>query len=179
MGSISVSGTGCAARISASRRRAGIARPLLCAAVLPLTLGNSLPTSSALAPHPASPATGSLEVAVSNLRSKRGVIRACLTANPRHFPKCDHDPNALTASVAAGQDTMLQFTGLTAGDYALSILHDENDNARVDMLLGIPREGVGFSQNPALHFGPPSFRAARFHVGTGNVTEQVRMKYFL
>jgi uncharacterized protein (DUF2141 family) len=46
-------------------------------------------------------------------------------------------------------------------------------------MFGVPREGVGFSRNPRLIFGPPSFADARFPVAAQPVEEIVRLKYFL
>jgi uncharacterized protein (DUF2141 family) len=128
----------------------------------------------------ASATLSTLDVHFAGLRSSKGMVRACLTRNPRHFPECQNDPQALKASVAAGPNARMQFTGVPAGDYALTVLHDENGNFRADMLLGIPREGVGFSRNPVLRFGPPRFEAARFRMaGEQERNEDVTIKYFL
>ncbi|RYE01427.1 MAG: DUF2141 domain-containing protein, partial [Sphingomonadales bacterium] len=71
------------------------------------------------------------------------------------------------------------FNGLTPGVYAISVIHDANSNAKLDTTMGIPREGFGFSRNPGIGFGPPSFAAVRFTLGTGAETQQVRMRYLL
>ena len=71
------------------------------------------------------------------------------------------------------------FDAVPTGGYAIAVIHDENGNARLDTFAGIPREGIGFSRNPVLRFGPPRFDAARFRIdGDANV-QQVRIKYFL
>ena len=54
----------------------------------------------------------------------------------------------------------VRIAGLGRGDYAVSVIHDENNNAKLDTFAGIPREGFGFSRNPAIRFGPPKFSAA-------------------
>ena len=74
---------------------------------------------------------------------------------------------------------VVKFEGLAPGDYAAAIIHDENGNAKLDTLMGIPREGFGFSRNPAIGFGPPNFDAARFAVGGHATAQQVRMRYLL
>lgn len=64
------------------------------------------------------------------------------------------------------------------GTYAIAIVHDENGNNRLDKMLLLPREGFGFSRNPAITTGPPSFKAASFTV-SGDVQQAIRMKYML
>ena len=119
-----------------------------------------------------------LDVAVDRLRSSKGMLRLCLTADPRNFPGCVDDADAVTRSVPAGTQ-LIRFEALAQGDYALAVIHDENDNARLDTFVGIPREGFGFSRNPPVRFGAPRFAAARFNLGGDAVEQQVRMHYLL
>lgn len=54
-----------------------------------------------------------------------------------------------------------EFSGITAGTYAVSVFHDENSNGKLDTkFMGIPREGVGASNDAKGHLGPPKFDAA-------------------
>lgn len=132
--------------------------------------------SEAVAPA----ATGTLDVHFEGLRSAKGTLRVCLTRNPAFFPsKCDRDPASSKASVAARAGAQVSFGDLPPGDYALLVLHDENDNAKIDTMLGIPREGVGFSRNPRIMFGPPRFDAVRIHITAGASTTTVKLQYFL
>lgn len=112
------------------------------------------------------------------MRSHKGVIRICLTANPAAFPDCSKDKTAIARTVPATAPSV-RIEGLTRGTYAIALIHDENANAKLDTLAGIPREGVGFSRNPRLMFGPPRFTAAGFPVAEAPVAQTVRMKYFL
>ncbi len=145
----------------------------------PLLLAGNSAAPAPVAPAPASTSQANLTVNFSGLRSTKGFVRACLTRDPRFFPNCDKDPHALKQSVAASPNAHLSFTGVASGDYALSVLHDENANNRADMLFGIPREGFGFSENPRIRFGPPKFDAARFKVGSADLTKEVRLQYML
>ena len=117
-----------------------------------------------------------LDVDVAKLRSDKGVLRVCLTADPGNFPACIDDADAVTRSVPATVHSV-RFDGLPHGQYAVAVIHDENGNARLDTFAGIPREGFGFSRNPAIRFGPPKFAAARFALETDADTQQVRMRY--
>ncbi|WP_419827132.1 DUF2141 domain-containing protein [Sphingomonas sp.] len=126
----------------------------------------------------ASPLAG-LDVAVAGLRSARGVVRVCVTADARHFPGCQDDPAARRMTVPVADAATLRFGDLPSGDYAVALFHDENDNGRIDTRFGIPAEGVGFSNNPRLLFGPPSFARAAVALTDRTAEQTVRLRYFL
>ena len=50
---------------------------------------------------PAAAPTASLQIDIAGLRSARGMIRICLTADPKNFPGCVDDRHAITRSVPA------------------------------------------------------------------------------
>src|SRR4051794_36156922 len=112
------------------------------------------------------PPSASLEIDFQGLRNAKGIIRICLTRDPAHFPDCSGDPAALTQSVSASARAV-EFGRLPAGRYAISVFHDENSNRRLDTFLGIPREGFGFSRNPAISFGAPHFDKVNIRIAPG------------
>lgn len=118
-----------------------------------------------------------LTVTVEGLRSQRGQVLACLTTNPRAFPDCVKDARARKLIVPAGQAQTIVFADLADGTYAVSLLHDENGNGKPDMALMMPKEGFGFSRNPAVRFGPPAFARAAFAMEGGARRETIRMRY--
>jgi uncharacterized protein (DUF2141 family) len=122
---------------------------------------------------------GEVEVRVEKLRSGRGVVHLCLTANPRHFPDCAADPRARKTSMSAAAGKAVTLPGVAPGAYALSVFHDENANTKFDTFLKVPKEGFGFSRNPAVRFGAPKFSQVRFEVGSGITRQTVRMQYLL
>ncbi len=71
------------------------------------------------------------------------------------------------------------FTGMPAGEYAIAMMHDENDDQKLNKnFFGIPKEGYGFSNNAMGTFGPPSYNKASFEHKTGEVTElNIRARY--
>lgn len=127
---------------------------------------------------PGAVATGELSVDLVNLRSHKGTVRVCLTADPTNFPACIDDAQAVTRSIPATADS-LRFDGLARGNYAVAVIHDENNNRKLDTFAGIPREGFGFSRNPAVTFGPPRFAAARFTLTSDADRQQIKMRYLL
>ncbi len=123
-------------------------------------------------------APGEVELSIAGQRSARGLLQVCLTRDPVNFPGCTGDAHAIKRKIAA-TETQLRFAGLPSGAYAVALFHDENGNDKLDTVLGIPREGFGFSRNPAIGFGPPKFSVARFPVTSGESAERVKLKYLL
>lgn len=126
----------------------------------------------------AAPLGQPLIMALEGLRSTKGQILVCVTRVPRYFPDCSDDPDKRHFAVAA-RGGAVTIGNVTPGDYAIAIVHDENGNGKLDTFAGIPREGVGFSRNPVLRFGAPSFRSASFAVAGAPVEQDIRVKYFL
>ena len=123
-----------------------------------------------------------IAIDVEGLRNRRGNLLVCITANPAAFPDCRRDPAATRARIGvdtltAGQPLRLDVRG--GGEYAIAIIHDENGNDRLDTLFAMPREGFGFSRNPAIGFGPPRFSAAAFPVDAASTAQMVRIRYML
>jgi uncharacterized protein (DUF2141 family) len=125
------------------------------------------------------PQAGTLDVSVGGLRSARGNVLICLTAKAKNFPNCDKDPAAYKRTVSAAHASRISFDGVAPGTYALALIHDENANGKLDTRLIIPREGFGFSRNPAIGFGPPKFGEAQFTLRGGDSVQAVKMKYML
>lgn len=126
-------------------------------------------------------APGGVDVSVSiaDMRSTKGQVLACLTARADAFPDCAKDPAAHKLTVEAGEDMRLDFGKVPTGEYAVSLIHDENGNGKLDTRLMIPREGYGFSQDAPVRMGPPSFKRAAFEVGHDPVHMTIRMRYLL
>jgi uncharacterized protein (DUF2141 family) len=128
-----------------------------------------------------SPPPAEIDVTVTGLRSAEGVVMACMTPDPKRFPKCRGDASAYRRTAEASAGTVhIVFTGVTPGRYAIALLHDENANGRADRALGMmPVEGFGFSRDAAVRMGPPAFGDAVFEVSPGTVRQTIRMRYML
>ena len=116
-------------------------------------------------------------ITVAGLRNSEGIVQACLTSHPRHFPDCSDDHASHKQSVDAQTGMVLEFEDVQPGTYAIALLHDENGNGRADRVLMIPREGFGFSRDAPVRMGPPGFDQAAFAVGTAPVRQTIRMRY--
>lgn len=118
-----------------------------------------------------------LQVSITNLRNSAGQFLVAVYNSADGFPK---KPEKAYRSIvlAAGQSRFI-IADLPAGTYAVAIIHDENSNGKVDTggPLGIPTEGIGFSRNPNISFGPPSFDKAAFALQQDAAIE-IRTKYY-
>lgn len=71
------------------------------------------------------------------------------------------DPARLETYTLDGSDSYV-LTDIPAGEYALMVYYDENDNLKIDKnFIGIPTEPLGFSNNYRPK-GPPSYTRAAF-----------------
>lgn len=120
---------------------------------------------------------GTLTVRVTNVRNDRGSVHidVCRQA---HFLK-DDCAYAGSAPARAGV-TLVTVHDLAPGDYAVQAFHDENGNDKVDRaLFGIPREGVGFSNDAPIRLSPPKWRDARLAYNGDDETITLKMRYML
>ena len=63
-------------------------------------------------------APSSIVVEIDGLRSNKGQIMACMTANPKTFPDCQKDPNARHFTVPALKAETVQFKDGPPGRHA-------------------------------------------------------------
>ena len=123
---------------------------------------------------------GEVVITVTDLRSAKGVVRACMTTREDIFPRCIKDAGAHRAVVPATDKVEIRFTGVKPGNYAIALLHDENDNGKADRAMGMmPKEGYGFSRDAPVKMAPPKFKDAVMQVGEGNSRVTIKMRYFL
>jgi len=141
-----------------------VSQPLSClyAAVLVLTL--LVGGCAGSAPLPAfSPGTATLTVALEGFHNDRGTAIVSLFHGKKGFPdEVAASVSTLNVAIQGGKATVT-FADLPYGDYALSVLHDEDgDGQMATGLLGAPREGFGFSGYPDYRFGHPDYQQVRF-----------------
>ncbi|WP_428630980.1 DUF2141 domain-containing protein [Sphingopyxis sp.] len=119
-----------------------------------------------------------VEVSVTGLRNTKGQILVCLTTNPKAFPDCSKDKASVRMAVKAANASAFTIVAPANGTYAIAVVHDENSNHKMDMALFMPKEGFGFSRNPTITVGAPSFKSASFAV-SGDTRQAIKMKYML
>lgn len=126
--------------------------------------------------------TSLLRVEVVNVRAENGTLRVSVFAGPEGFLRDERHALARGAVHAADHGTALEGAvlefRLPPGRYAVAILHDENDNGRLDTnFLGIPTEGYGVSNNPKPRFRAPRFHEAVFELPPGGGQARISLQY--
>jgi uncharacterized protein (DUF2141 family) len=95
---------------------------------------------------------GDLAVTISDVRNTAGHIMVSVVNteagwNNQEKPVAQ-DKVAVAGKLGADHALVLHFD-LPKGTYAIQVMHDENDNGKIDAnFMGIPTEGYGFSNNP-------------------------------
>jgi uncharacterized protein (DUF2141 family) len=139
-----------------------------------------LPAAAVLAtPQQSAPlASGghSLTVVVENVNKEGGNIGVLVFNSTKGWPE-DRFAALKDVVVPAHPGTVnVVIPGLPAGDYALAVLHDVNQNHKLDKnLFGVPKEQWGMSNNPHATIKAPPFSAAKFSL-TGDMEIRVRMQ---
>ena len=73
-----------------------------------------------------------------------------------------------------GDTVTMTYQNILPGEYAIMVVHDENDNKQMDFELnGMPKEDYGMSNNPML-YGPPTFEAAKFVLSNEDLNIKIR-----
>ena len=119
-------------------------------------------------------AAASVTIGVSNVRSPMGHIRFSICSRATFL----HDSCEFEARMPAivGTTTIV-FPDIPPGRYAVQIFQDEYDDGIVHRgMLGIPTEGIGFSNDAALHLHGPKFNDAAFDVGDRAVALTIRLR---
>lgn len=158
----------------------GLAASAASASASPQGPTHALPSAPVPSGHAkVKPATLQVSVHVTDLRSSKGQVIACITAKADRFPDCEHDPDARHLTVPAAPEVDFTFASIPGGRYAVALIHDENGNGKLDKALMIPREGFSFSRDAPVRMGPPDFEKAAFDVTERNERQTIRMRYLL
>jgi uncharacterized protein (DUF2141 family) len=123
---------------------------------------------------------GTLRVRVTGARNTKGKIGVTLFQNAQGFPddtskairqqSVEIDPNTMSAQVT--------FKDVPQGTWAVSVLHDENGNGKMDKnFVGMPKEGYGASNNPKKKKRAPSFDEAKFSLNASEQTVEIYLIY--
>lgn len=102
-----------------------------------------------------------------NLRSQKGNVVCKLYNSEPQFPR-GTEGNVRTKVIVGKGTTRCVFKDVAPGTYAMTVIHDENDNGKLDKnFIGIPTEGYGVSNNRTYAMKAPTWSECKFSVDRG------------
>lgn len=121
-------------------------------------------------------AAAEISVRVEGVRPGTGSLRVALYRDPDSFRR-EARAVAVLSVPARSITAEVTFHQVPVGRYAVVAYHDENDNKKLDLTLGMfPEEGWGLSNDPKV-FGPPRFADSAFDVIEPTTTIAVPLHY--
>ena len=125
-----------------------------------------------------SPCPG-IHVKILDIRNSTGAVACALFESPEGFPtEYLHSATHIMFIKVRDKQARCDFEDIPPGTYALAVVHDENMNGKLDTnLLGIPKEGYGFSNDAKALLGAPSFSAASFPFDGQNLELTISLNY--
>ncbi len=150
----------------------------LFAATLCLCSSDSLSAQNSAASAVVKSSASTLVVQVTGIRNSKGEIRLLVFSGQDGWPDV-RDQSFRHASLAAnGRAVTFTLTNMPEGRYALSVLHDENENHKLDRdLFGRPKEGIGFGNNPKIGFTKPGWKDASVQVNGPSMQTTIDLRY--
>lgn len=113
----------------------------------------------------------SITVTIENVLNSNGKILAGL-----HTAETFMKSQGIDGYMHDAQTGEMTFTfeNVIPGTYAISVLHDENNNMAMDFEdNGMPKENYGMSGN-LMEMGPPTFEGAKFEVANEDLDFKIR-----
>lgn len=108
---------------------------------------------------------------IEKINSDQGKVRVDIFNTEDGFLK----KSFVSKTVSAKKGKMsINFENLPDGEYTVFVLHDKNENGKLDMSkMGIPNEPYGMSKNGKSRFGPPSYKKSIFTVDSTHRSIQI------
>ncbi len=109
------------------------------------------------------PSAAELTITVTEIEQAEGHLMIALFDSETSYDEGSDAAKGLRVPVD-GMEVSVTVEDLPAGQYAIKMYHDANDNGSMDQnAVGIPTERYGFSSNKG-RFGPPPFDVAAVKV---------------
>jgi uncharacterized protein (DUF2141 family) len=111
-----------------------------------------------------------LTIKVTDIAEAAGTVRLKLVDSKEGYAGSAKAIDAQERAITSKDDLSFTFKDVKAGTYAVMLMHDENNNGKLDSnILGIPKEGYGFSNNPHV-MRQPTFDETKFSVDAKDVS---------
>lgn len=122
---------------------------------------------------------GKIIVNVSNIRSDTGQIYLFIYNYENQYPKTPYTFYKVSKKNIVNGNVVFELPiALYYGEYALTLVDDENSNDLLDRKFGVPTEGYGFSNNekPTV-FYLPKYQELLFDLSVPEVELEMEVQY--
>ena len=114
-----------------------------------------------------------ITIVIENIKNDNGQIIIGICNSKDNFPKKPLIRKSVSIKNGVAN---LVLKDIEYGEYAISIIHDENSNGKIDFhFYGPPKEQTAASNNAKSIFGPPSWDDAKFFVNKELVVVRISM----
>ena len=120
-----------------------------------------------------------INIKIQNISNNTGVIACAIFESGEGFPgKFLKFASKIIITQISGKDASFEFSNILPGKYAIAVIHDENYNGELDTnMLGLPKEGYGFSSGAKVTLSAPSFSDAEFIYDGGVLQMSIKLNY--
>jgi len=119
----------------------------------------------------------SIHINVTHINSQKGNILVAVYNSEKGFPGKKEGAIRFASGQIKNENSSIIISDIAPGIYAIALFHDSNGDGKLNFnILGIPKEGYGFSNNARNLFSAPSFKQASFtHKQDTNL--EIKMRY--
>ena len=119
---------------------------------------------------------GDVVILIEGVKSDKGELILALFNDKDSYLKKDYMHKKVKVDKVG--NATVTFESLPMGEYSVSVIHDVNENGKLDKnVVGVPKEGFGFSNVSLGWFGPPSYDNTKFELSSENVKVTVKLKH--
>lgn len=112
-----------------------------------------------------------ITVTIDNVQGDKGKVSFALHTEDTFMKAAPVD--TLESTIKDGKVTVT-FKNIESGEYAILVLHDANENGKMDFQEnGMPLENYAMSNN-VMSYGPPQYSDAKFTLGTEDLKLNIR-----
>ena len=127
-----------------------------------------------LAPGDAAGDSFSIDVLVTGAEPNIGQLLVSLFDSAETYLK---EPLlSVTADIDGDGAALVELGMWVPGEYAVVVIYDKNENEKLDTgLFRIPKEKIGYSNNPNARLGPANWNDTRFMVTDSDVNVDIQL----
>lgn len=125
---------------------------------------------------PASAAT--LTVVAENVKKAKGNVIIAVYKGDNFLSKEDGSRAYEGWAPAQKGPVTITIENVEPGEYGFVVFHDANENQDLDTnFIGLPKEGIAFSNGAKINMGPPKIQEAAFNVDEPGTVQRVALDY--